>query len=359
MDGFAVSGQMTDKTTQHPIPELNPEASHRRLPFAPIFDTIVAEDAPTSGVRKLERKSYFGDLDPDFLAVRHAHWIVATAAVVIALVVLYLAVQARKQTQILTALATSSQASLRADEATMRLEQRPWVGVADAVAQPLTASGDAFTLQNSGKTPALDVHFSGNVMLTVSPQLTAANETTAPVQGSAGMLFPGAAYKTVVQFPIPVASVAALYRNQVRAVVHVSITYKDTLQGAHTPKLLLLAARLARSASMRPGQHRQLELRRCSPANKPRCPPELSGAILKNRRLPQVSVTCKRRMSKRRRPKSALHARMASRDREALTVTVSYKRRPECDSRGRISVSAHSIRSTSSRITRIACCWPG
>ena len=48
------------------------------------------------------------------------------------------------------------------------------------------------------------------------------------------MLFPGAAYKTVVQFPIPVASVAALYRNHVRAVVHVSITYKDTLQGAHT-----------------------------------------------------------------------------------------------------------------------------
>jgi len=239
-----------------PATELNPEANHLPLPFALIFDTIAAETAPEPLPKKQEHGSFSvpskDDLDFDFSGARHqtqaeitpdyqrpiiSNWIAAVATAVIALAVLYLAIQIRKQAQILTdELAKSSEALVRAGEETRRLEQRPWVGVADAVAQPLTRTGGAFTLtlQNSGKTPALDVHFSGSVMLGDSPQLTAANEATAPVQWSTGMFFPGAVHKTVLEFRVPLASVAALYRNQVRAIVHVSITYRDVFQGSHT-----------------------------------------------------------------------------------------------------------------------------
>jgi hypothetical protein len=245
---------MAEKITHHQTTELNPEANHLRLPFAPIFDTIAAETAPELLPRKQEHSSHSVSSkdDPDFSAVRHrpqaeitpdyqrpiiSSWIAAVATAVIAVAVSYLAMQTRKQAQVLTdELARSSEAFLRAGEGTRRLEQRPWVGVADAVAQPLTATGGGFifTLQNSGKTPALDVHFSGNVMLGDSLQLPTANEATAPVQWSAGVFFPGAVHKTVLEFRVPLASVAALYRNQVRAVAHISISYKDVFQGSHT-----------------------------------------------------------------------------------------------------------------------------
>jgi hypothetical protein len=249
---------MVEKITRDQTTKLNPGEHPLRLPFVPIFDTIayeaVSEPPPTEHEYGYASVSSKGNIDFDFSGARHqteseikadyqrsrtSNWIAALATAVIALAVSYLAIQLRKQTQLLTdELAKSSEVLLRAGEETRQLEQRPWVGVADAVAQPLTVTGGAFTLalQNSGKTPALDVHFSGSVMLGDPPRLAAADDASLPVQRSVGVLFPGASYKTILEFRVSLASVAALYRNQVSAVVHVSISYKDVFQRSHSTR---------------------------------------------------------------------------------------------------------------------------
>jgi len=82
------------------------------------------------------------EINADYKLLRTSNWIAAVATAVIALALSYLAIQLRKQTQLLTdQLAKSSEVLLRAGEETNRLEQQPWVGVAGAVAQQLTVTG--------------------------------------------------------------------------------------------------------------------------------------------------------------------------------------------------------------------------
>jgi len=251
---------MAEKIT-HQSTERSAEEQGRRLPFAPIFDTISPEPAlkpelesapkspsSTEDYADSARRSSADVNNFSFSTARErpepghpaghytgiSNWIVAVGLVLVALTLSYMSLQLREQRQVLS---EQLQQLLRATQESRQLEQRPWVGIADAVPQPLTATGGTFniTLQNFGKTPAIDVHASGYVVLQDSPEISLSNEETAhPVQLSAGSLSPGAVQKSAVEFRIPLASVAALYRNQVYAVLHVSVTYKDVFQAAHT-----------------------------------------------------------------------------------------------------------------------------
>jgi hypothetical protein len=240
----------------HQSAERHAEAQGRRLPFATIFDTIVVEPAhepapesPSSArdyadsapphsfdVNRSSSATARGRSGPEQLAGHDSgisNWIVAVGTVMIALTLAYVGLQLRRQTQVLSE--QLLQPLLRATQESRQLEQRPWVGI-DAVAQPLTAAGSTFniSLQNAGKTPALDVYVSGSVLLQNSPPTGPSDEGAPPVKRYAGTLSPGAVHKVPLEFRLPLASVAALYRNQVFAVLHISVTYKDVFQAAHT-----------------------------------------------------------------------------------------------------------------------------
>ena len=104
------------------------------------------------------------------------------------------------------------------------------MGIAETIPQPLTATGAAFnlTIQNSGKTPALDIRISGTIGLQqVSSSNIGPEVASAAVLRSLGPLLPNGIYKHRLEFRIPLRLVVALYRNQTLAIVHVSITYKD------------------------------------------------------------------------------------------------------------------------------------
>jgi hypothetical protein len=239
----------------HQSTERSDEAQGRRLPFAPIFDTIVAEPAPESSSSAGDYADSAPPHSPDvknisFSTARErskpehpaghdtgiSNWIVAVGTVMVALTLSYVGLQLRRQAQVRSEqLPSSPQQLLRDTQESRQLEQRPWVGI-DAVPQPLTATGDTFnvTLQNVGKTPAVDVYISGSVLLQDSPKISLSNEGTAPVQRFAGTLFPGAVHKIPIEFRIPLASVGALYHNQVYAVLRVSVAYKDVFHVAHT-----------------------------------------------------------------------------------------------------------------------------
>jgi hypothetical protein len=164
-------------------------------------------------------------------------WIVAFVAVVIALPAAYLALHLLKQPSSRAEQPLSlSESSARAEEENKRLELRSWVGVTEIDPQPLTATGSAFkiTLQNSGKTPALIVHVAEGVQVDGSTPIGASKDAPATVQRTVGTLFPGGIYRDTLEYRLPMSAVAALYRNQTYAVVHISITYKDVFQAFHT-----------------------------------------------------------------------------------------------------------------------------
>jgi hypothetical protein len=238
----------------HQVSERSNEAQGRGLPFDPIYDTIGAEPAPetppaagrdSAGARpqpsandfKFSAASERPELKyPTGFTI--ANTIIAVGTVMIAITVLYLGLQLRKQVWILGQQLQTSIEQARATQESKQLEQRSWVGVAEVVPQPLTATGGAFSisLQNSGKVPALDVNVSGFVLLQDSPQIRPVNDESGRVQRSAGILFPGAVHKIPIEFRISLPAVAALYRNQTYAVLYISVSYKDVSQARHTTK---------------------------------------------------------------------------------------------------------------------------
>jgi hypothetical protein len=244
------------------------DAHSRPLPFAPIFDTIVAEPLsktpftikePTTKVTS-PREKQSGSLHREFLpdevegtgfnGPAHFHdgskpgevashparlsvWIIGIGVFTILLGVIYLNWQFSRENYALSDLSnsTSKIATVLSDD--RKLEQRPWVNIADMVPQPLAVAPGAFnvSLQNSGKTAALDVKVSATAQLTGSD--VSGNQAMIPVIRDTGGLFAGSQFKTVLDFRPSPAVLAQLYRGRGRLEIHIDVTYRDVLQASH------------------------------------------------------------------------------------------------------------------------------
>ncbi len=121
----------------------------------------------------------------------------------------------------------------------MQTDQRAWVGLTEAVVQPLTASGGGFTikLQNTGKTPALDLQISDIITIEDINQLADLEEPNMTALSSAGTLMPGAVYTTDVWFKTSPDAVSSLTHDQLGAVNFIRLTYKDVFQRPHSTKV--------------------------------------------------------------------------------------------------------------------------
>ena len=98
--------------------------------------------------------------------------------------------------------------------------------------QPLSPNGGGFTitLQNTGKTAALDLQVSAGVTVEDDDQPAGLQEPSMTARRFLGTLMPGAAYTTDVWFKTSSDAVSRLKRDRVRAVNFIRITYKDVFQ---------------------------------------------------------------------------------------------------------------------------------
>jgi hypothetical protein len=177
---------------------------------------------------------------------RHANvtqWVTAVTAIVAAVAamaaicfVLGLQRQIRKLSAERIGLSEAKMLALQED---IRTAQRAWVGLADASAQPLTDNGGRFTirLQNTGRTPALDLQIAGTVRVVGMDEPSELPELTTSVRNSAGTLIPGAVYTTDVWFQTSADAISGLARDQVRAVTFLRVTYKDVFLGPHETRV--------------------------------------------------------------------------------------------------------------------------
>ena len=237
------------------------EPHSRRLPFAPIFDTIVAEHLPETPVTieepstKIPGRPIHGDngfrglsaspreskipefrfsAEPAFQNGRNLYWILAAGFLLLLAGMIYLNVQLQSQKQALAEFTKSDSRTVPVPADTRFLDQRPWVAINDPVPLSLTTAPGSFalSLQNSGKSPAVGV----KVTATVQPGSSAAGLTSQnvpQVNRVGGNLFPGAQYRTVLDFRFPPGVLAAIYRAQGQVDLHVNVSYEDVLRVAH------------------------------------------------------------------------------------------------------------------------------
>jgi hypothetical protein len=244
---------MAEKTIFDPRASRAAEAHSRRLPFAPIFDTIVAEPLPQSPLTteepatKVFAKPDDGNgfhglsvLRPEIRSGESAlskHgtlvWVIAASCVILVAGMVYQNIQLTRQQQALSQLATAtSKLDARISENRI-LEQRPWVTISELVPQPLSTAPGAFSfsLQNGGKSPASSVKIAASAKL-----IDVADASSIPaiesVNRNAGTLFPGSQYRTVVDFHPAQEVFVALFRRQGKLEIHVNVSYEDAL---HTP----------------------------------------------------------------------------------------------------------------------------
>jgi len=168
---------------------------------------------------------------------RVTSWITAVGALVAAVAVLCFGISFERQLgKLHTQLIESSEASTRILQEGMRTDQRAWVGLTEATVHPLTANGGGFTikLQNTGKTPALDLQVADVATIEDNDQSGPQQEPN--VTASAGTLMPGAVYTTDVWFTTSPDAVSGLTRDRLRAANYVYVTYKDVFQKTHATK---------------------------------------------------------------------------------------------------------------------------
>jgi len=168
---------------------------------------------------------------------RVTSWITAIAALVAAIAVVGFGISLQRQLgKLHIQLVQSSEATTRMLQEEMRTDQRAWVGLTEATVRPLTASGGGFTikLQNTGKTPALDLQVADVATIEDLDQAAPAQEPN--VTASAGTLMPGAVYTTDVWFTTSPDAVSGLTRDRLRAANYVYVTYKDVFQKTHATK---------------------------------------------------------------------------------------------------------------------------
>ncbi len=168
---------------------------------------------------------------------RVASWITAVGALVAAIAVVGFGISLQRQLgKLHIQLVQSSEATTRMLQDEMRTDQRAWVGLTEATVHPLTANGGGFTikLQNTGKTPALDLQVADVATIEDIDQSGPQQEPN--VTASAGTLMPGGVYTTDVWFTTSPDVVAGLSRDRLRAANYVYVTYKDVFQKSHATK---------------------------------------------------------------------------------------------------------------------------
>jgi len=168
---------------------------------------------------------------------RVTSWITAVGALVAAVAVLAFGISLERQLgKLHTQLVQSAEATTRIMQDGMRTDQRAWVGLTEATVHPLTANGGGFTikLQNTGKTPALDLQVAD--VATIEDLDQAGPQQEPNVSASAGTLMPGGVYTTDVWFTTSPDAVSGLTKDRLRAANYIYVTYKDVFQKSHATK---------------------------------------------------------------------------------------------------------------------------
>ncbi len=159
-------------------------------------------------------------------------WIAAMGAVV-AVAAIYFGISMETRIRrIDSQLARMSDGRSLARQGGIETDQQAWVGLVGATLQPLTSDGGGFTitLQNTGKTAALDLQISDVVTIEDRDQSAGLHKPNITAHCSAGTLMPGAMYTTNVWFRTSSDAVSGLTHDQLRAVNFIRITYKDVFQ---------------------------------------------------------------------------------------------------------------------------------
>ena len=174
---------------------------------------------------------------------RFVEWVMALALACIAVTSVIWAFTLHKEVLLLRSnnalLVERSEAATRAAQESMRTEQRAWVGLVEAVPQPMNATGGSFLLklQNTGKTPAKDVRISGMVKLEDLQHFTDNASTTSLPEYAAGVLMPGATYTATLPFQGTPLMMGNLFRDQTRATNYAYISYKDIFDRVHKTRV--------------------------------------------------------------------------------------------------------------------------
>lgn len=173
-------------------------------------------------------------------AARHRmhDWIQTGCAVLAVVLVVFFGATLSRRVRALTEAQRSSQSAALASQQLTRTEQRAWVGMMEAVPLPLRPDGGGFSVkvQNTGKTPALDVQFSAVITLADAEKLSNAEASDKGVATPLGTLLPGAAYTTEVLFRTSPEAVRALVKHEQRAVGWLRMTYTDVFQTPHSSR---------------------------------------------------------------------------------------------------------------------------
>ncbi len=196
-----------------------------------LFRGSTAGQLPISPLRS--EAVFFNAIRPRAVA-----WITAVAALIAALAVFGFGISLHRQLgKIRGELSELSEARLAALQDEMRTDQRAWVGLTEANVHPLTATSGGFTikLQNTGKTPALDVQIADVATIEDADQTTQLQEPTAT--SSAGTLMPGGVYTTDVWFTTSPDAITALTHDRLRAANYLHVTYKDVFHRSHSTKV--------------------------------------------------------------------------------------------------------------------------
>ncbi len=158
---------------------------------------------------------------------------------ILTVAVTYFGIAFQKQMKNVTTQLIQSEMTMRAVQEGVRGDERAWVGLTETVVQPLTSDGGGFTirLQNTGKTPALDLQISDVITMEEVDQSEPLHEPNITAHNLAGTLMPGAVYTTDVWFKTSSDTMYRLTHDQLSAVNFVRLTYKDVLQRPHTTKV--------------------------------------------------------------------------------------------------------------------------
>lgn len=165
-------------------------------------------------------------------------WIQTGCAVLVVILIVFFGVTLSRRLQALTEAQHDSQSASRAAQQLTRSEQRPWVGMIDAVPLPLRPDGGGFTIkvQNTGLTPAYDVQFSGVIMFADNDSLSEDQIPEMAVMTPLGPLVPGASYTTGIFFRTSPRAILALVNRQQRAVGVLRMTYTDAFKTPHSSR---------------------------------------------------------------------------------------------------------------------------
>jgi len=166
-------------------------------------------------------------------------WITAATAMILTVAVTYFGIDFQKQMKNVTAQLTQSEITMRAVQERVRGDERAWVGLTETVVHPLTSNGGGFTikLQNTGKTPALDLQISDVITMEDGDPSGQLQEPDITARNSAGTLMPGAVYTTEVWFNTSSDAMSRLTHDELSAVNFVRLTYQDVFQRTHTTKV--------------------------------------------------------------------------------------------------------------------------